>query len=98
MSHSRYYDEWNFDIIKKSGSWYTYDNKNIGQGLHNMKKYFIENYDWPGLCSLVQPYTTLRSLSAAGFASRGLTQDICILRSYPLFGGSDGAQELEKGP
>jgi len=35
----------NFDIIKKSGSWYTYDGKNIGQGLHNMKKYFIENYE-----------------------------------------------------
>jgi len=30
-------------IIKKSGSWYTYNNKNIGQGLNNVKKYFIEN-------------------------------------------------------
>jgi recombination protein RecA len=32
-----------FNIIKKSGSWYTYEAKNIGQGLHNIKKYFIEN-------------------------------------------------------
>jgi recombination protein RecA len=33
----------NFNIIMKSGSWYTYNKKNIGQGLNNMKKYFKEN-------------------------------------------------------
>jgi recombination protein RecA len=32
-------------IISNSGSWYTYDNKNIGQGLNNMKKYFVEHDD-----------------------------------------------------
>jgi len=33
----------NFNIIQKSGSWYTYNEKNIGQGLNNIKKYFSEN-------------------------------------------------------
>lgn len=33
----------NLDIIKKSGSWYTYNTKNIGQGLNNIKKYLLEH-------------------------------------------------------
>lgn len=32
-----------FNIIQKSGSWYTYNEKNIGQGLNNIKKYFSEH-------------------------------------------------------
>ncbi len=32
-----------FEIIKKSGSWYSYEGNKIGQGRENVKKYLIEN-------------------------------------------------------
>jgi recombination protein RecA len=32
-----------FDLIKKSGSWYSIDNNKIGQGQDSVKKYFEEN-------------------------------------------------------
>ena len=32
-----------FDIINKSGSWYSYQNNKIGQGRENVKKYILEN-------------------------------------------------------
>lgn len=33
------------DIIKKSGSWYSYEENKIGQGIENVKKYLSENTD-----------------------------------------------------
>jgi recombination protein RecA len=35
----------NIDVIKKSGSWYTYGELKIGQGREATKTYFLENYD-----------------------------------------------------
>ncbi|OQX94132.1 MAG: recombinase RecA [Tenericutes bacterium 4572_104] len=32
-----------YEIINKSGSWYSYKNKKIGQGRENVKKYLLEN-------------------------------------------------------
>ena len=32
-----------FDIIKKSGSWYSYNDNKIGQGRENVKSYLLEN-------------------------------------------------------
>ena len=32
-----------FEIIKKSGSWYSYEGNKIGQGRENVKKYLIDN-------------------------------------------------------
>ena len=31
------------DIIKKSGSWFSYNDQRIGQGRENVKKYLMEN-------------------------------------------------------
>jgi recombination protein RecA len=33
------------DLIKKSGSWYSYEENKIGQGIENVKKYLTENTD-----------------------------------------------------
>jgi recombination protein RecA len=33
------------DLIKKSGSWYSYEDNKIGQGIENVKKYLMENTD-----------------------------------------------------
>lgn len=33
----------NFDIIKKSGAWFSYDGERLGQGRDNVKKYMEEN-------------------------------------------------------
>jgi recombination protein RecA len=33
------------DLIKKSGSWYSYEDNKIGQGIENVKKYLTENTD-----------------------------------------------------
>ena len=33
----------NFEIIKKSGSWYSYNSNKIGQGRENAKKYLLDN-------------------------------------------------------
>ena len=35
----------NLDIVEKSGSWFSYGDKRIGQGRENVKKYFAENPD-----------------------------------------------------
>jgi len=35
----------NMDIIKKSGSWFSYNGERIGQGKEAVKKYFAENKD-----------------------------------------------------
>ena len=32
-----------YDIIKKSGAWFSYDGEKLGQGRDNVKKYMIEN-------------------------------------------------------
>ncbi|MDD4211985.1 MAG: recombinase RecA [Bacilli bacterium] len=39
------------DIIKKSGSWFSYDEERIGQGRENVKKYLKEN---PNLASVIE--------------------------------------------
>lgn len=36
----------NANIIKKSSSWYSYDNKNIAQGIKQLKQYAIDNPEW----------------------------------------------------
>jgi len=36
----------NFDIIKKSGAWFSYDGERLGQGRDNVKKYMEENPDF----------------------------------------------------
>lgn len=33
----------NFDIIKKSGAWFSYEGERLGQGRDNVRKYMIEN-------------------------------------------------------
>ena len=33
----------NIDVIKKSGSWYSYNDNKLGQGRENVKAYFLEN-------------------------------------------------------
>ena len=35
----------NADIIKKSGSWYSYEGNKIGQGRENAKEYLVANPD-----------------------------------------------------
>ncbi len=35
-----------FDIIKKSGAWFSYDGEKLGQGRDNVKKYMVENPDF----------------------------------------------------
>ncbi|MBR5809090.1 MAG: recombinase RecA, partial [Clostridia bacterium] len=35
-----------FDIIKKSGAWFSYDGERLGQGRDNVKKYMEENPDF----------------------------------------------------
>lgn len=35
----------NIDVIKKSGSWYSYNDNKLGQGRENVKAYFLENKD-----------------------------------------------------
>lgn len=35
----------NIDVIKKSGSWYSYNDSKLGQGRENVKAYFLENKD-----------------------------------------------------
>ena len=36
----------NLDIIKKGGSWFSYDEQRLGQGRENVKQYMIENPDF----------------------------------------------------
>lgn len=36
----------NFDIIKKSGAWFSYEGERLGQGRDNVKKYMEENPDF----------------------------------------------------
>ena len=50
-----------FGIIKKSGSWYSYNGEKIGQGLEVAKAFFIEN---PELADEVE--TKLREILATG--------------------------------
>lgn len=40
-----------FDVIKKSGSWFSYDDMKIGQGRDKVKQYLIEN---PSVCDEVE--------------------------------------------
>ncbi len=40
-----------FDIVKKSGSWFSYDDMKIGQGRDKVKQYFVEN---PSVCDEVE--------------------------------------------
>lgn len=40
-----------FDIIKKSGSWFSYDDMKIGQGRDKVKQYLIDN---PAICEEVE--------------------------------------------
>ena len=35
----------NIDVIKKAGSWYSYNDNKLGQGRENVKAYFLENKD-----------------------------------------------------
>ena len=35
----------NIDVVKKSGSWYNYENMKLGQGRENVKKFLAENMD-----------------------------------------------------
>lgn len=39
------------DIIKKSGSWYSYEGNKIGQGRENAKEYLIQN---PEICAEIE--------------------------------------------
>lgn len=41
----------NVDIIKKSGSWYSYEGNKIGQGRENVKEYLIQN---PLVCAEIE--------------------------------------------
>ncbi len=41
----------NADIIKKSGSWYSYEGNKIGQGRENVKEYLIQN---PLICDEIE--------------------------------------------
>ena len=34
-----------FEIIEKSGAWFSYGDERIGQGRENAKKFLIENID-----------------------------------------------------
>lgn len=36
----------NFDVIQKSGAWFSYDGERLGQGRDNVKKYMEENPDF----------------------------------------------------
>ncbi|MBE7054675.1 MAG: DNA recombination/repair protein RecA, partial [Ruminococcaceae bacterium] len=36
----------NLDIIKKGGSWFSYNEERLGQGRENVKQYMIENPDF----------------------------------------------------
>ena len=38
-----------FDIIKKSGAWFSYDGERLGQGRDNVKKYMEENPEFTGM-------------------------------------------------
>ena len=40
-----------FDIVKKSGSWFSYDDMKIGQGRDKVKQYLIEN---PSVCDEIE--------------------------------------------
>ena len=40
-----------FDIIKKSGSWFSYDDMKIGQGRDKVKQYLIDN---PAICDEIE--------------------------------------------
>ncbi len=35
----------NVDIVKKSGSWYNYEDTKLGQGRENVKKFLDDNQD-----------------------------------------------------
>lgn len=41
----------NFDIIKKSGAWFSYEGERIGQGRDNVKKYMEENPEFTEVIS-----------------------------------------------
>ncbi|MBF4691785.1 recombinase RecA [Fusibacter ferrireducens] len=41
----------NAEIIKKSGSWYSYEGNKIGQGRENVKEYLIQN---PEVCDVIE--------------------------------------------
>ena len=49
------------DIIRKSGSWYSYKEERIGQGRENAKKFLTEN---PDICDEVE--AAVRALSGVG--------------------------------
>ena len=40
-----------FDIIEKSGSWYSYNSQRLGQGKENIKEYLKQN---PELCNEIE--------------------------------------------
>ena len=40
-----------FDVIKKSGSWFSYDDMKIGQGRDKVKQYLLEN---PTVCDEIE--------------------------------------------
>lgn len=46
-----------FDIIKKSGAWFSYDGMKIGQGRDNTRKYLKDN---PEFCNMIE--TTIRQM------------------------------------
>lgn len=46
-----------FDIIKKSGAWFSYDGMKIGQGRDNTRKYLKDN---PEFCDMIE--TTIRQM------------------------------------
>ena len=83
-----------FDIIKKSGSWFSYDDMKIGQGRAKVKQYLIEN---PSVCDEVEK--KIRELFAKNTAAdEAADEDVKEEKKAPAKAAADDDDYAEFSP
>ena len=83
-----------FDIIKKSGSWFSYDDMKIGQGRDKVKQYLIEN---PSVCDEVEK--KIRELFAKNTAAdEAAAEDVKEEKKAPAKAAADDDDYAEFSP
>ncbi len=74
-----------FDVIKKSGSWFSYDDMKIGQGRDKVKQYLIDN---PTICDEVEKKIREIFAKNTSLLNSDDDEDITEPEATPKSGGS----------